>query len=79
VLDADWYMLKTQLKQPYMEEQKLRVQRLRESLIAGENSGQLQSFDREVFKREMSKHAFAICIKSLAGAGHDTSNPFQQA
>ena len=62
-----------------MEEQELRVQRLREALIAGENSGQPQSFDREAFKREMSKHAFTICIKNLAGAGHDTSKPFQQA
>lgn len=36
-----------------LEEQELRVQRLREALIAGENSGQAQPFDREAFKREM--------------------------
>ncbi len=36
-----------------LEEQELRVQRLREALIAGENSGQPQAFDHEAFKREM--------------------------
>jgi antitoxin ParD1/3/4 len=36
-----------------LEEQELRVQRLREALIAGENSGQPQPFDREAFKRDM--------------------------
>ncbi|MBU0656070.1 MAG: type II toxin-antitoxin system ParD family antitoxin [Gammaproteobacteria bacterium] len=36
-----------------LEEQELRVQRLREALIAGENSGQPQSFDRETFKQSM--------------------------
>lgn len=36
-----------------LEEQELRLQRLREALIAGENSGQPQAFDREAFKREM--------------------------
>lgn len=57
MLDADWYMLKTQLKQSHMEEQveeqELRVQRLREALIAGENSGKPQLFDNEEFKREI--------------------------
>ncbi|OQX02921.1 MAG: hypothetical protein BWK73_41105 [Thiothrix lacustris] len=53
MLDAGWYMLKTQLKQSHMEEQELRVQRLREALIAGENSGKPQLFDNEEFKREI--------------------------
>ncbi|UOG93028.1 MAG: type II toxin-antitoxin system ParD family antitoxin [Candidatus Thiothrix sulfatifontis] len=37
----------------HFEGQELRVQRLRESLIAGENSGQPQSFDREAFERKI--------------------------
>lgn len=36
-----------------LEEQELRVQRLREALIAGENSGEPQPFDREAFKQKM--------------------------
>jgi antitoxin ParD1/3/4 len=36
-----------------LEEQELRVQQLREALIAGENSGQPQPFDRKAFKQSM--------------------------
>ncbi|MBU0654118.1 MAG: type II toxin-antitoxin system ParD family antitoxin [Gammaproteobacteria bacterium] len=36
-----------------LEEQELRLQRLREALLAGEDSGQPQPFDRDAFKREM--------------------------
>jgi antitoxin ParD1/3/4 len=36
-----------------LEEQELRMQRLREALIAGENSGTPAPFDRDAFKQAM--------------------------
>jgi hypothetical protein len=45
-----------------LEEQELRVQRLQEALIAGENSGSPQPFDRELLKQEIFSCAEVIRI-----------------